>query len=650
MDTISTYDAFITDSHISPFKYPKQISRIKLSQPALIHGFIFHMEGNGFGTFKVDIYGSEGGAQVPYFQQQLCPSHYGLKNGPGLKTIEVKLDFPVYVEGSQFFVSLSGIQSDYGLLRDSTRVDELCFAEIGGNFSPTIVVNHKDKKSRVKSAGIFEIIMEPIPPRPNLFEETTEELGLPIDLPDHSIAVADVDKNGWQDLLIGNQLFFNENGKFYHQQISPIDLQEVRKSCFIDMDLDGDEDLLFFGVENTKLWVNEGDRRFSERILNLPSLRWLRAFSIADVNGDGYLDLFCAQLWDEYPCPQTNYLFINDGNLDFLDETKKIYPAYEGGSNFPRFRKCKPDKPGTHLPNENQNRRSRACSFADYDMDGDQDLYVANYYLEEDEFYENDGKGNFSQLKAPKPDGQGTNVHNHSTGVCWVDYDNDLDFDLFVPALAHPPYMLGNDHRGGVLYENIDGIFQDQSLMDGILYEETQAGSKFGDFNNDGFIDFISTAYYECRYASLYVSDSTHTFTLATNYSGFQNQEILPDLCLFDYNNDGKLDVAMAVNRSFRIFKNISVNDFNWLALDFTIEGNAASPIGSIVKVYAGKKQWMRQINSGAGQAMQEPKRLHFGLGNEARVDSIQVFRGPEDVQSFFNLSSNMIHKLPLKN
>ncbi len=650
MDTIVQHQLLIPESHISPLKYPKQISRIKLDRPGYIHGFVFHMEGNGFGEFDVDVYGSEGGAYAPYFKQKLCRSHSGIKTEPGRQSIEVIFSDPLYVEGSQFFVSVAGFSSNFGIMQDSSLIDDICYSELGGDFYPTILMNKKGKHRRLKSTGALEVYFEFIPKEPNLFKEVTKEIRLPENLPDHSIAVADVDNNGWQDLLIGSQLFFNSNGVFEKQEVFPMSNQVVRKSCFIDMDLDGDEDILFFGAKYTKLWVNEGGGFFSEKILDLPNLKYLRAYSIADINGDGYLDLFCAQLWDEYPCPQANYLFVNDGNLGFLDETQRIYPKHKGNSNFPQLRKCNPGSSNTHLPNRNQNRRSRATSFADYDQDGDQDLYVANYYLEKDELYINDGAGNFKLIKAPRPEGQSSKTHNHSTGVNWVDYDNDLDFDLYVSALAHPPNMVENDHRGGVLYERLGNKFVDQSFFDGIQYEETQAGSKFGDVNNDGYIDLISTAYYECRYPSLYLSDSTHTFNLATHFSGFQNLEAAPDLCFFDYNNDGKLDVAMIVNQQVRIFKNVSANDNHWIGLNIIDEEDGVIPVGSIVKVYSGTAKWMQQIGSGTGQAMQEPKRLHFGLGKETVVDSIKISTGIKKVQTFFNLSSNTIHDLTLKN
>lgn len=650
MDTVVQHKILISDSHVSPLRYPSQISRIKLDRPGYLHGFIFHMEGNGYGEFKVDVYGNEGGAYAPYFKQQLCRSHYGIKTMPGQQSIEVIFEDSLFVDGSQFFVSLSGFSSNFGVMQDTTLVKDICYSELGGDFFPTILMNKKGKHRRLKSTGALEVYMEFLPKKPDIFKEVTERLNLPLDLPDHSIAVADVDKNGWQDLLIGPHLFFNINGVFEKQEVFPDEKQDIRKSCFIDMDQDGDEDILFFGARYTKLWVNQNAGVFSEKILDLPSLTFLRAYSIADVNGDGYLDLFCAQLWDEYPCPQANYLFINDGNLGFLEETRRIYPLHIGDENFPRMKACDPADSGTHLPNRNQNRRSRASSFVDYDQDGDQDLYVANYFLEKDELYINDGTGNFKLRKAPKPEGQSNKTFNHSTGVNWVDYDNDLDFDLFVSALAHPPNMVENDHRGGVLYERVGGKFIDQSVFDGIQYEETQAGSKFGDVNNDGFVDLISTAYYKCRYPSLYLSDSTHTFNMATHFSGFQNVEAAPDLCFLDYNNDGRLDLAMTVNQQFRIFENCLMDDNHWIMLNVVNGEDGSIPVGSTIKVYADTAHWMQQISSGTGQAMQEPKSLHFGLGDHSKVDSIQVFNGTKEVQSFFNLSTKTIHNLTLRN
>ena len=83
---------------------------------------------------------------------------------------------------------------------------------------------------------------------------------------------------------------------------------------------------------------------------------------------------------------------------------------------------------------------ARGITTADYDEDGDLDIYVSNYRLVPNTLWQNDGKGEFAQVEGEKKvDGDGgLGAWGHTIGSSF-DFNNDGHFDLFVGNFSHPP-------------------------------------------------------------------------------------------------------------------------------------------------------------------------------------------------------------------
>jgi len=168
-----------------------------------------------------------------------------------------------------------------------------------------------------------------------------------------------------------------------------------------------------------------------------------------DIEGDGDLDLFvplrhqAAQLW------------LNDGAGHFADQAL-ARGADNGGSD------------------------GVAAVFADYDNDGDSDLYVVNDGV--NRLYQNDGEGNFTDV-APA---SGVDDPASDASASWGDYDNDGNLDLYVTSNSPcaPPVMYEQDH---LYHSEGDGTFTDQTDL-------LPAGSTMGagyqaawfDYDRDG--------------------------------------------------------------------------------------------------------------------------------------------------------------------
>jgi len=241
-----------------------------------------------------------------------------------------------------------------------------------------------------------------------------------------------------------------------------------------DINNDGLIDLYFTGnmVEN-KLYLNKGNLQF-EDITDIAGVagdeRWFTGVTMADVNNDGFLDIYCS-VGGKF-APKGNLLFMNNGDSTF-SEKADAYGVSDIGNTI-------------------------QSTFFDYDLDGDLDLYVANYpptnfnapnnfysYKmrnpgdeETDKLFRNDGD-TFTDVTA-EAEIRSFGLTNSATvgdinGDGWPDIYISNDFNV-------PDYMLINDR---------DGTFSEHSKK---LTKQTALygmGVDIADFNNDQLLDII---------------------------------------------------------------------------------------------------------------------------------------------------------------
>ena len=648
IDTISFYNTLNECTNISAEDYPVQIARIIPDRAGKLTSFTLYTDGNMTGSCRIIVLGHEGGNNLPSLRNSLIEPITTDKTKIGFEAIDVQLPQPIFINNYQFYIVLDKFTGNFGLKQDATYEQEFCVSKDGGNYYPTLLMNKEKKWTGDNCNLAIDICLEYEPKKPPIFVDVTKDVNIPLNFFNHSIAWGDIDQDNWLDLLVGSTLYKNRQGTFQNQskKLDAYHKKSYNAMTFIDMDNDGDLDLLFLGREKSILNLNDGKGDFKSQTLELPPLPSLSAYSIADINKDKYPDIVLAQLWQKYPVPMPNYLFLNNQSLDFSDVTKRLYRKHKGTFNYSKGIVCEEDAPDTHIPNKNKNRRSRGTQFTDFDLDGDVDLYITNYFLETDEFYRNNGKGRFKKIATPKAFEQAKKTDNHGTGVDWYDFDNDGDFDLLLPQLAHPRFMKPHDHRGTTLFRNDDGKFTDLINSHGIQYEETHAGAGFGDINNDGLVDIITTVYYGCRYVGLYLQQPDHRFKLQTFDSGLEGLTTGIDVCFVDYNNDGLLDVSIGNKDKFRLYKNILKNDHAWLKIQVVSKSYNHFGIGAIVKVYANGQVYTQEISSGRGQRMQKPTVLHFGLGKANIIDKIEVHWGKKHIDVFTDISIKQMYTL----
>jgi len=648
VDTIPSYNTLDNTNFLSSQEYPEQIARILPDRPCILNSFRLHLTGD-VGKCKIHIYGHEGGHVIPTLKDDLIEPIVFVKTNVGDTTFTFLLEDTLRFDNDQFYIALDEFDGDFGMKQDLTYFTEFCQSATGGNYNPTYVLSDALSKYIGKDYHLsIDVLLSYDTPTDPRFKDVTTEIGLPENRYNYSVAWADVNNDYWTDLLMGQHLYINKGGTFQQVKLHPEPASEnyIKRSIFVDMNNDTHWDIILFGGSNSWLYLNDGAGNFEKHRLSIPAVTFLQGFSVSDINLDGYPDLVLAQLWNEYPVPQPNYLFLNNGSLDFENVTPRLYPDSNELYNFPDGVPCNENVRLTKIPNKNRNRRSRGSQFIDYDQDGDDDLYIANYYLETDEFYENDGKGFFTSIPAPKPIDQSDTMSNHGTSVSWYDFDNDGDFDVLIPQLAHPRNILKYDHRGTTLYENKEGEFQDITQSSGIEFEETHAGSSFGDLNNDGLVDLITTVYYGCRYVDLYMQQADYSFKMMTHQSGFNKMSTGSDVNFVDFNNDGKLDIAFAKEGNFHLYENTMPSDNNWVKVNLVCKSRNHFGIGAVVKVYAGEQVYTQAVGAGKGQGMQSPSTLHFGLAKSTMIDRIELLYGNEVIAIMENLTANKSYLL----
>lgn len=248
-----------------------------------------------------------------------------------------------------------------------------------------------------------------------------------------------------------------------------------------------------------------------------------------DYDNDGDLDLFITN-WGTAADEAKNLLLRNTGGL-FADVTAAA---------------------GFH-PQFNTNN-SYSCVWGDYDNDGDLDLYVVNFF-EQDELHANQGNGTFVDVSIQA--GIDVTPLGNSTVAAWADYDRDGDLDVYLCK-----YYAANE-----LYANNgDGTFTLVTAAAGVGDIRDSEGAVWGDYDEDGDDDLYVVNREQDN--SLYRNDADGTFTEVGTTLNADNSEIGKNGIWGDYNLDGFFDIFLAniggnvllQNNSGLNFQNVSAS------------------------------------------------------------------------------------------
>ena len=403
-----------------------------------------------------------------------------------------------------------------------------------------------------------------------------------------------------------------------------------------DFDNDGYPDLYVLGYGRSILYRNNGNGTFTDvsaRAGVANAGRWASSAAWFDYDLDGRLDLVVANYIDWTPqtnfwcgdhrpgwrsyCHPDNYpavaptLFHNNGDGTFTDVSQASGLAL---------------KPGNGLG---------VVTF-DYDLDGWQDIFIANDTMPNFLFH-NNRDGTFREVA-------------YAAGVA-VGLNGELEAGMGVDAasLRNRPWpdliVTHLDSQLARLYENTGrGFFNDATLSSRLGYatfHRSEFGCRFIDYDNDGRRDLFM--------ACGHVLDNIHLYNPQVHYresklmfhnhvSGiFENRSHLlgPDFLLprasrgaaiGDFDNDGDLDILVNNNgEAPQLLRNDGGNTNHWLELLLIGTHANRDAVGARIRLVAGDLMLYDQKKGGMSYQSAQDPRLHFGLGTRTKVDRLEI-------------------------
>ncbi len=501
------------------------------------------------------------------------------------------------------------------------------------------------------------------------------------------LAFYDYDNDGWQDLFLVNgwrlegftsgqeprcHLFKNNRDGTFTDVTKGTGLEHKtgwgQACCVGDYNNDGNDDLFVTYYGQNALYRNNGNGTFTDvtqeagLIQPGPKIRWNTGCTFVDYDRDGHLDLFVANYVDfdlktaprpeDGPCTYKgmlvacgppglpggrNILYHNDGKGAFTDVSERsgMWTAV-----------------GTY---------GLSVAASDLDNDGWPDIYVANdsapatlYLNQKDGTFRDTAIESGAALSAEAKPQAGM-------GVSIGDYNRDGNMSIVKTNFA------GDTDS---LYTNLgDGTFEDRTYPGG-LGENTRLlgwGVGFFDMDNDGWPDVLMSnghvypevdrskadlKYAEHKY--LYRNLQNGRFEDVTEHGGPGILENAPARgCAFgDYDNDGDIDVVVnCINSVPQLLRCDSSLNRNWIKIKLVGVKSNRTGIGSRVKVTAktsaaAAKPLVQtdELRSGGSYFSQNDLRLHFGLGEAKKVDSVEIRWLSGQVDRLADLSPNQLY------
>lgn len=426
---------------------------------------------------------------------------------------------------------------------------------------------------------------------------------------------ADVNDDGWPDLC-ADKLWINDARKGFRSSD-----QSFGNVIAADCDNDGDVDL--FSWSHQKLWINQGEAKFTEA--NLPELP--RSVSRGAVWGD----------------------FNNDG---FVDLYLGGYEDWDAGLTFPDLVLLNREGNRFELVWQHDQHRARGITACDFDEDGDLDVYVSNYRLQPNLLWLNNGRGEFQDVAQERNAWATSEGFNggHSIGAAWGDFNNDGRFDLFAGNFAHVDAR-GDQPKSRFLKQVVHDAgrsFEDLGPC-GIHYQESYATPAAADIDNDGDLDlFFTTVYGTASFGRpnapvMFENQGAFKFVDVTELTGLNGLPPTYQAAFADFDRDGDVDLVSGG----KLFENQTSN-LNWIEFQLSGDGDKInrSAIGAQVRIKLGDRTLTRHVEAGTGEGNQHESTLHFGLGNHAEPVTLTVRWPGGEIQTVTDLSVDQVHTL----
>jgi len=421
--------------------------------------------------------------------------------------------------------------------------------------------------------------------------------------------------------------------------------------CWVDVNQDGKLDLLVTNEEAQGLpavpdilYINYGTYFQDEATVRGVADAYAEGTHgavFADLNRDGNFDLFSTTTFKTIS-PAFNHIYRNSGNGFFLDITSGI------------------------IPPQTADVSTRGVAAADFDKDGNIDLYFSNPLADPDpsnpapsppqslpNFYMNNGDGTFTPMY------RGIDWTGFTQGVVAADIDNDGDIDIAEAKWGPPSTIYLNDGHGyftddgkrlglsqalneldnGIAFADVDNDGDlDLAIVNGnrlalwrntgnsfyryqVIWLSGRGGfhPAFGDFDHDGYLELYLSG------ENVYDNDGEGYFiSVPASEAGLDDSLLTVDArasALGDFDNDGDLDIYVADKRGYNLLFRNEINNSAWIQVEILSDHNGAvGGIGTKIDLYAaghvGERTYLkghREIMGEYGYLGQDMPIAHFG-------------------------------------